>query len=292
MGILPMVKIIHDPTKDAEAFVSFIWHGYFVQNREKILKIYPELTDILNESEPKRKVIKFVISLHQSKKEKLIRVIKHNQDIIKKKGNEAFIFLGRFMDYLWPRPIEYSAYLSLLPFSPFKKNSFFYSVLAELNEKNQENKSILSTAIHEISHIIFLGYLEKAGYNSGVNVSKDIVYILQECITAGIFKNSKLLSLLDMTQPPRGNPEIAELYVIEESNNIILVDFVDEFIANNKKRGVKMEEIVKKLLKIFILMGDQLTEKMNIWRKYGYLIFKDRKFLDEFKTPLSLDPCE
>ncbi|MGD0977054.1 MAG: hypothetical protein ABR875_02060 [Minisyncoccia bacterium] len=289
MGVSPTIKIINDPIKDADAFVSFIWHKYFIQNREKILKTYPELTDIINSSDAEKKVRDFVVSLHQSKGNQLEEIIKYNQEIINKKNNAAFKFLSGFMNYSWSDPIAYNAYLSLLPFSPFKKDYFFYSVLAELNNKNPENKSVLSTAIHEISHIIFLEYIEKMGWKIGQNVSKDVVYVLQESITSSMFKNPELLSLFNMPKSPRGNPEIVEIHISEGDNNMTLVDFVDKNIIFNKNNNNDMNQIINKLIKLFASIGDQISKKIEMWHKFGYKTLRDQELLKKFRQPIVIE---
>jgi hypothetical protein len=284
MPNLPQIKVEISPDLDAKAFINFLWHPFLKQNRQMIIKIYPEIEGMIGSNSAKEDIKKFVLSLHQQKKEQLENIKDSQEKIITEKGQDAFQRLGEIMNYAWENPFIYTAYLSLLPFSPFKEDHFLYSVLGQLNDDTSKNKSVLVVAVHEISHVIFLNLLKKLRIQS----SEGTKHLFKEALTAAILRDVKLSAFLNYKHADV-NPEIRELYVKRGDRVLRATDYLFGLLIENVDLNKNFLEQVKELLEEFKKSDKSFGEKMDFWNKHGKSIFKDGGLLKKYQEPIPLN---
>lgn len=248
-----------------------------------IINVYPEIEGMINSDSAKDDIKKFVLALHQQKKEQL-EIIKNEQEkIIIEKERTAFQRLGEIMDYSWEKPFTYTAYLSLLPFSPFKEEHFLYSALSQLHNNASKNKSVLAVAVHEISHLIFFQYLNRLS----IQLSEGTTYLFKEALTSAILKDTKLSAILDYKDMDV-NPEIRELYVKKGSNVLKAADYIFGLLIENKNSNKNFFEQMKGLLEEFQKSNKDFDQKMNLWHGRGKSIFKNAELLKQYQKPILL----
>ena len=281
---LPQIKIGISPDIDAKAFINFLWHPFLKQNRHKIIKVYPEIESMVSSNSAKEDIKKYLFTLHQQKKEQL-EIIKNDQEkIIEEKGEKAFQRLGEIMNYTWENPFTYTAYFSLLPFSPFKEDHFLYSTLNQFKKGISKNKSVLVVAAHEISHLLFFQHLNKLG----IQLSKGTTHLFKEALTAAILQDAKLSAFLDYKHT-EVNPEIKELYVKKNGRVLKATDYLFYLLIENMDLNKNFLEQLKESLEEFKKSDKDFDEKMDFWNKHGKLIFKDAELLKQFKEPVLID---
>jgi len=268
---------------DAEAFVNFLWHPFLKQNRKSIIKIYPEIEGMMNSDSAKADVKKFILSLHQQKREKLEEIMAEQEKIIAERERDAFQRLGEIMDYTWENPFTYTAYLSLLPFSPFNTDNFLYSVLGQFSGGVAKNKSVLVVAVHEISHLVFFEQLKKLD----IQLSKGTTHLFKEILTAAILQDQKLSDFLNYKHA-EVNPEIRKLYVKKNNGVLKATHYILGLLIKNDLNKNFLEQL-KELLEEFKKADKKFDEKMSFWNKYGYPIFKDPELLQQYQEPVLLD---
>lgn len=284
MPNLPQIKVEISPDLDAKAFINFLWHPFLKQNRQMIIKIYPEIEGMISSDSAKEDVKKFVLNLHQQKKEQLEKIRNEQEKIIMERGQDAFQRLGEIMDYAWENPFIYTGYLSLLPFSPFKEDHFLYSALSQIHNAISQNKSVLVVAVHEISHVIFLNLLQKLR----IRLSKGTKHLFKEALTAAILQDTKLSTILTYEHVDV-NPEIRELYIKKGDCVLKATDYLFGLLIENVDLNKNFLEQMKELLGEFKKSDKSFGEKMDFWNKHGKSIFKDEGLLKQYQEPTPLN---
>lgn len=283
MPNLPQVKIEISPDLDTKEFINFLWHPFYKQNRQMIIKVYPEIESMINLDSAKEDIKTFVLGLHQEKKEELEKIKNEQEKIIAERGQNAFQRLGEIMDYVWDVPFTYTAYLSLLPFSPFQKDHFLYSALSQLKNGASKNKSVLVVAVHEMSHLVFFQHLNELG----AQLSEGTKHLFKEALTAAILQDAKLSTFLNYKHT-EVNPEIRELYIKKGGQVLRAADYLFGLLIENADLNKNFLDQMKDLLEDFKNSDKDFDKKMNFWNKHGYSIFKDVELLGRYREPILL----
>lgn len=288
MKNLPKIKITKEDLikKELEVFLNFLNNPQYPQNRNKIFQAFPDLKSGLNtvdEKQEKEIIYQFISDFYKKNKEKIDLIIKQSEDLIQEKGETALKELFDLMDYEWPKDLIYNAVPTILPFSPFQKNSFNFSILGKLYGKNE--KDVLYIAIHEISHFIFYDLLEKLG----IKIEEDVKNYFKEALTVVLLNEEPLRSILELHDYV-GNPEIRDIQIQKKDGAILkLVDFIKEYYQRIKiTEGKEFNAFLKEILNIIISVSDDLSEKRKIWNTYGNQIFKDDDLLKQYRISIKI----
>lgn len=192
------------------------------------------------------------------------------------------------MDYQWTESLTYYAFPTILPFSPFSKNKFYFSILGQIYNKNSKN--ILFIAAHEISHLIFYDFLEKmniAERKKGPN--EDVKNYFKETLTA-VLLNQKPLSDILKLKNYSGNPEIHGLK-IQKSNGKIdsFFDFLQNYYQTNKiKKEKHFSVFLKEIIGLLELVAKEFSKKRSIWNRYGNQLSKNHKAFADYQKPIKI----
>ncbi|HLD62066.1 MAG TPA: hypothetical protein VI998_03790 [Patescibacteria group bacterium] len=288
MNILPKIKIKKDLKAEANMFQKFLHHPYYLQNRNFIFQAFPELEIQLKKSKNEKGVLeKFIANFHKTNKDAIDQIIKKSNAIINKKGGRALVALSNLMDYKWSRSIIYKAIPTILPFSPFGNNIFYFSILGQIKGKNK--KDALFIAIHEISHFIFYDILKEIEQEIKKSAPDDLKNYLKETLTAALLNRKPLSDILNLHNY-KGNPEIRDLQ-IKKSNGAIVsfTEFIDEYyqiikVKNKKTFKVFLQEILNVLLPI----SKEFSKKRAIWNRYGNQLYKKPSALNLYQKPIQI----
>jgi len=279
--VTPDIQIKIDPKEDVKTFLSFLNHSFFVQKRSSILDAHPKLKEYADDPDFKDRVEEYVLEFYNNNQEKIDGVVEKNRKKLKGK-DRALEILASLMGYNWGEAWKIDAYVTILPFSPFSDRKFNYSILGELYDKNPLNKSLLSVAVHEISHMIFFDQLEKMGIGS---VSQNsAIYYLKEALTTSLMNNQELRRILK-TKKELGNPDIRDIYVQKKGKRFTTLV---NYMKNELKQPQGFIYSLKPIVHRFIAAKKQFDSKKELWDKHGKKIFSDQKLLDAYSSPVKI----
>lgn len=277
-----------DLGQEVNLFLSFLHHPYYVQNRNSIFQVFPELEKLLEKQEKEKQMIKdFIFKFYGDNKSKIHQIIQKNKNLLIEKSEPSFMALLEIMDYQYDKPTFYKAAPTILPFSPFGNNVFYFSILGEI--KGKTNKNVLSIGIHEISHFIFFEMLKKIENKKKLILPNDIKNYLKEALAVVILNQKPLCDILDLKNY-NGNPEIQNLRIEKPDGSIkILTDFLDEYYYAIKIEEQKSFSIfLEKVISILLPVAPEFAKKRIIWNKYGKKILKEPIFIKLYSEPIKI----
>jgi hypothetical protein len=272
----PEIKIKIDKDIDVYLFNSFLNNSIFPQHRNNILKAFNDLKISLNEYDNEQKAVKsFVYDFYKKNKDKINKITEESKLKIKKDGDEALQLLGNTMNYKWKNKTIYEATPTILPFSPYNNNKFYFSILPEI--KGSNTKNILKISLHEISHFIFFEQLE----DLNINIDKKAKYLLKESLTTAILNRDEFSKI--GIPKEEGNPEIRQVMISHNGNTYKLLDFVSK---NIDEKDYKKALIF--LIKLFKKSEEDFSKKMDLWNKYGKNIINEPQQFKKYKSPVKV----
>ena len=278
-----------DLNQETDLFLSFLHHPYYIQNRSFIFKTFPELEKLLakNWKEEKQIIKSFISDFYSNNKNEIDRIIQKNRNLLLEKSKSSLMVLLEIMNHQYDRPIVYQAIPTILPFSPFGDNIFYFSILGEI--KGKEDKNILIIGIHEISHFIFLEQLKKIENKKGIVLPDDLQNYLKESLAVVILNQEPLCSILGL-KSYKGNPEIQNLK-IEKSNGDIktFADFLNEYYITIKiKKKEPFAVFLEKIIDILLPIAPEFAKKRVLWNKYGKKVLKEPNLIKLYSEPIKI----
>ena len=289
MIFLPKIKIKPSKKADIEQFIHFLNHSFHVQSRNMILNAFPDLDRDLVNNQQLAAVNKFVSCFYKQNAKKMKQIIQEDEKTINAKGIKMLSFLKKLMDASWSGKETFYAIPTILPFSPYRGNSFYYSILGKIrNNKNQ--KDVLSIAAHEISHFIFYDTMEEIKRNyPDIKLSKESEHYLKEALAPAVLNEKGINELLKLNDY-RGNQELHHLQVKLDKKILGFVEFISCYYHSEKiEKKRPFDEVLFGLVKILSNADNQLILRRNIWNKYGLNIEKSVKNFNKYKKPIILD---
>lgn len=287
--ITPIIKIKYDLKKEADKFLAFLHHPQFPQHRNLIFQAFPNLeSEIKKTDDEKNAVANFIIKFREDNKNKINQIIQESKNLIKEDGQSALKALSELMDYQWKKTTIYTAIPTILPFSPFEKDIFYFSILGQIH--NKKNKDVLSIAIHEISHSIFyeiLGELERESLITPLQ--NDVKNYFKETLAVVLLNQKPLCDILNLHNYI-GNPEIRDIQ-IQKSNEVIIsfTNFLKGYYENIKiKEKETFKTFLQKILNIIMPISSEFSEKCSIWNSHGMTMFKKEKILRLYRQPIKI----
>ena len=288
MKKLPKISININKKKEIRLFSKFLNHPDFPQHRQLILQAFSndlkiELAENLKDE--KKVLIKFINQFYEKNKNTIDLAI---QDCKKemKSSTKAIRALGKSMDYHWGNNVNYVAIPTILPFSPFSDNIFYFSILDRI--KNVGKRNILTTAIHEISHFIFFDLLKEIENEKNFSLSLDVKYYAKETITTALFNEEPLKSALEIDNY-LGNPDIRDIYISDKNKKPkTFIDYTRHQYIKNRNSGNKFKNFLNGFVTTINKASNQFSKKRFIWNQFGRELFKNKKALKEYRQPIKL----
>lgn len=290
MKSLPKIILKTDINEETQMFYSFLHHKYFVGHRGKILRMFPELEkQLINSTDEKKDIKDFLRKYYNDNKNKIDGIVTKNKTLISKKSKLALSALGELMDYEWGSQTTYYTIPTVSPFSPFKDDTFFLSILSQIKGYKDETKNALSVSIHEISHFVFYKQLEKLKQSESISkeISKDLIHYYKESLAAVLLNRKPLQSILGIRNY-RGNPELWELNIKIGDQKININYFLNDLyekikIGENKPFHKFLEESIK----VLQLHSQEFHKKWDLWSKIGMAKDKEKqKLLKRYSNPI------
>ena len=288
MKNIPKIKVKKDINKEIDLFLKFLHHPYYPQSRVKIFQSFSELKSLLKNQESEKVVIQqFIKDFYKIHNKKIERNINDSKKILKEKSHKALKELSKLMDYQWPKNhSNYTAMPTILPFSPFDNNTFYFSILGQIKEKKSNN--VLFIACHEISHFIFFDVLKKVKQKINKSLPNDLRNYFKEALTAVLLNRKPLCDILNLHNY-KGNPEIRDIQIKKPNNTIISFnEFINEQYETIKIKNKKpFERFLKEILIILLPINKEFSKKRAIWNKYGNQLSKKATILRRYQIPIN-----
>lgn len=288
----PFIKIKYNLDEEVCLFLNFL-HDDFFQKRKMIFKAFPKLEILLkNKSEKEEKLIikKFIEEFSVKNNKKIKEIIERSENILKIKSSVALVELASLMDYKWSDDhSDFTAFPTILPFSPFKENFFYFSILAEILEKKSE-KDILFISVHEISHMILFDILEREYKKPLAEIMPgQSLYFLKE-ILAPVLMNQKILKNMLSINNYLGNQLLHYLFIKTSAGEIlhITIFFQNMYEIEKHEKKLNFIKILKNMIKIIKFIEEELKEKYEIWNKYGNEIIYQDSIFEKYKKPIKI----
>jgi len=269
MNGVPKIKVGMDKEKDKDLFIKFLNHSFFPQHRNLILKAFPKLKNLLEDLEEKEAINNFVDDFYNFYQKEILKIIRESKLEIKEKSEESLRKLGKAMNYEWKEPITYLAKATVLPFSPYESNVFYFSILAQL--KGGESKNLIQISLHEISHFIFLEQLRELN----IKMEKEVRYCFKEALTVAILNQIGFKST--------ANPGVRELKVRFNDKDYELVDFISKLLKEKKYK-----KALKEAINLVNKSSNEFSQKISLWNKYGKDIIENKEALKRLREPIKL----
>ncbi len=286
---IPSIKITYDLNKEVDLFLKFLHHHYYPQHKFIIFKSFPELEILLktekNKNKEKTIIKEFIKDFYKKNDKKIKKIIVQSKKILKEKEKKALIKLAKLMDYQWPKNHpDYTAMPTILPFSPFGNNVFYFSILEQIKRKG--GRDILFIAIHEISHFILFNFLKKLKRKK---VPEDFKNYFKETLTA-VLLNQKPLNKILKLKNYQGNPEIRDLQ-IKKSDGVIIsfTEFINEYYQIIKIKNKKtFKTFLQEILNILLPINKDFSKKRAVWNRYGNQLYKKPHILLKYQKPIQI----
>lgn len=284
MNKLPRISIYVNKKRETKLFLKFLSHPEFPQHKQLISRAFPDLREMLKDSTNEKTIIqKFIDQFYLKHQRAIVFAIKEGLKEIKS-GPRAIKTLGNVMNYSWRKNINYIATPTILPFSPFGKNVFYFSILDRVFGTGRRN--ILVVAIHEISHFVFFDLLKKIEKKEKFSLSTDAKYYGKEILTTALFNEEPLRGVLK-TNNYLGNPDIRNINIIDQDKSVKnLINYTREQYLKNRKRNNNFNEFLTEFTKMIYKISSELSEKRNIWNKHGWGLFKNKLAFEKYKKPI------
>lgn len=281
-----MKKIIVKDDEDAEIdiFFNFLNNKEYPQHRNIIFSCFPELKKELGlQKEDEKSIIKkFIKIVRRNSKDNIKKSVSFIKNEIREKGEKTLEILANLMDYKWRyENVDYFLIPTILPFSPFGDNVFYYSIHRSL-KGDTEFPEVLAVSVHEISHMILFDILKV----ENIKLSQELTYFIKELIAPvlvyqddfnGIFKKDIV-----------GNYNVLEVYFEKDGKIIKAFDYFLEMFIKNKSEKKNFIFFLDKMISICKKIEPEIKEKRAFDNKYGMQIMKDQELLKKFREPIKL----
>jgi hypothetical protein len=290
---IPKINIIYDIDKEMEAFLKFLNDPNRLQRRNAIFKEHPKIKIAIEEAqagtpELQRKIVrKYLEEFQENNKDKITKIINDARNVFLTQTDSLLYELARLMDYKWKDDdSDFTAIPTCLPFCPFEKNTFYFTIRTYLKGERDIN-DILFTAAHEISHFLLFKIL----WGNKMNPDDDLtLQVLQEVLAPVIMNQPELVQIIKHDANNYfGNPDIALLYVNTNKNNSqrISVSFKTAYDLLRQK-GANFIEILHLFIEILTELKNDLIKKRDFWNINGHKIPQDKKLYEIYTEPMEI----
>jgi len=265
---LPKLDVKIDKEQDKMLFRNFVRDGGV--NYRKILQSYPNLKKELEESQDKEfemTISDFLDQLYLQYKFQVDKIVEKEADVLKRANSTIFSGIEKVMGCGWDSSFEFFAIPTFLPFSPFGKNRFYFSIYSEIIGGKESGRRVDRIAIHELSHICWYQKLEKAYKELDFELNTAANYYLKEAFATLIGESEEFSKVNGGYSPTNHNTSLLRIEL--GGKEMEFVDFFRNYYNERRKKGFDFYTILKEVLKMGYSIQKELDEKWSLWNKYG-----------------------
>ncbi|HPW67697.1 MAG TPA: hypothetical protein PLS84_11545 [Salinivirgaceae bacterium] len=284
--MIPKILVQIDQEQEVNLFLKFLNHPEFPNHRTNILQVFPALNELIADLENEDTAVRhFLDKFYIDYKSEVELAIQDSKEELAQ-SSRVLDALGQAMDYSWPNNVNYVAVPTILPFSPFQHDTFFFSITGQVMSKSKT--SALAVAIHEISHFIFFEYLKKINDVNNISLPRDAKYYLKESLTAALFNEDPLRKELKI-EIYLGNPEVRDIFIKAGPNHAeVLVDYIRRKYIENRQNNKNFEQFLTDLVVKFNDVSEEFSKKRKIWNLWGKELQKNKEEFLKYKKPIEI----
>ena len=286
------ITVKKDPEKDIEEIKARFFGAGNEHFKKRILNFYKTLATEINNSsdEETLKVVEdFFRNLYQKREVEIDKIIGQSRSIIEEKSPSCLNQLVRLMNYEIKQNEEFIATPTLLPFSPFNRPMFYFSITPSLFLSKESD--ILGIAIHEISHFLFFDILKDLNIKLDHNLEeKNFFHLFKETLTGMLLSEKELAEILER-KDYKGNPEVHNLYIKESTsgNETTLREYLRENLHTYQQKGLPFSVFIKEMIERLLPKATDFSDKKIFWNKNEQELRKDDSMLlKEYAQPISI----
>ena len=281
-----MKKIILKEDFDAEVqiFLDFLNNKEYPQHRNIIFSNFPELKEKIefHIGNEKNIIEKFLKDARENNKSKIQESVLFIRKEIEKNGAKTLEILAKLMDYTWkPSEEDYFLVPTIFPLSPFKKNTFYFSIYKSL-KGNTEYPKVLAVSAHEISHMIFFDILK----DKNIGIGQELLYFIKELIAPILVYQNDFDNIFK--KEIVGNYNVLEIYLEKDGKVIKAFDYFLEIFIKNKSEGKNFNTFLDEMISVCKEIESDIKDKKAFDNKYGMQIMKEPELLEKFREPIKL----
>jgi len=277
--------------KDVERDISLIKETFQRENAEamknRILYFYKPLKEKLRDSKDQPKDIEdYFRKIYIEQGLKIDEIVSRSEKLIKEQAGVCLENLISLMEYSSDRKQEFIAIPTLLPYSPFNRPIFYFSIIREL--VTGEKTEVLDIAIHEISHFLFFDIIKNLEFNLRTRPeTQSLKHLFKEALTGMLLSEPELETLLDRKNY-LGNPEVHFLSVkVSTGKQMILREYLRQIFRDYRSRGLTFSDFIRDEIKRMLPKAVEFHQKKTFWDENEQeLRLKDSKLLEEYKKPI------
>lgn len=284
MKKVPHIRVVSSSEHEGELFLQYLHSAEYPTHKKLLLGAFPKLAEDLQTNEDENLCVKnFIQKYYSEHAAKIEEILQETRKIIGEKGEKGLQYLGIIMEHEWKNELEYTVFLTILPFSPSQKNSFYFSILGKIN--NAPSFGILLVTTHEISHFLFfekLGMLEK---KNNFILHKDTKHFFKEALTAAVLNTEPLRALIGIKGFYMGNPEIQDLYIGWNNKEMPISYFIYSYFSITSGT---FDEKLEALVMHVHAHENEFSAKREIWNALGNSPTPYAEMLTKYKVPIVL----
>lgn len=281
---MKIIVLDNNEKVEVDIFLNFLHNKEYPQHRNIIFSCFPELkTKIdLQKEDENSAVGDFLKVVREKNKTNIQKSIAFIKKEVEKNGEEVLKILVELMSYKCKSGNEnYFLMPTILPFSPFREKTFFFSIYGSLKGVIEHPK-VLAVSAHEISHFILFDILEE----KNIKLNKELLYFVKELIAPilvyqddfnGIFKKQVV-----------GNYNVLEIYFESNNRTIKAFDYFLQMFADSRLEKKDFVFFLEQMLSVCKKIELEIKGKRDFDNKYGTQIMKIPALLNEFRKPIKL----
>lgn len=286
-----IITIKADIEKDISLIKEHFLNSQTEHFKNRILNFYKSLNEKLEQSKEIEKeniINNYFREIYKNKEKQINEIIGQSKQILEARSDKCLKELMELMDYKANNEEEFIATPTLLPYSPFNRPIFYFSIAAILfaDKKND----ILDTAVHEISHFLFFDILKSLGINlKNDPATKSLEHLFKEALTAMLLSEQSMENLLDRKNY-LGNPEIHFLYIKESGKEkITLREYLRFLFKEYKQRKLTFSSFIDDTIKKLLPVAEKFDKKKIFWNKNeGELKKNNQDLLNIYSEPIEI----
>lgn len=284
------IEVIINQEKDLETIGKFFFKKETDNFKKRILNFYPSLKTLLETTQenPETIVRNYFQKIYSKNNQKIERIFEESKNIINDRGNICLEALVSLMGYKSEKKEVFIATPTLLPFSPFERPIFYYSIAPIIF--NDTPNHILDIAIHEISHFLFFDILDNLKINLREdNDDRNLLHLFKESLTAMLLSEKELTTLLE-NKNYKGNQEIQYLNMLTLEKEIMNIT---EYLRNNFheycNKNLSFSVFIEDMINILSPKKKEFSDKKIFWNKNEQEIKRGNKtLLEKYSEPIKL----
>ena len=266
---------------EADIFYDFLYSEEYPQFKFMIYQCFPDLKeklDLAEQKEHKKIIEEYIKNTRETNQENLQKSYNFIKNEVDRNGKNIVQILANLMDY---KDItdDYILVPTIFPVSPFKNNTFFFSIYSALKGK-VEQPSVLAVSVHEISHIILLEILKR----NTMELNRDVLYFIKELIAPVLVCHNDFGNIYK--KEIIGNYNVLQIYFNVDGEVISAFDYFSKIFTKNITENKNFLSFLKQIIVLCNKIQIEISNKMAFDNKHGRQIMTEPELLKKYQEPI------